>query len=122
MANINIYVDEEQEREIKKEARLEGKSISKYCSEIISGGYKKEDGIINRESIEERIDKLADRLEAVEGAFAKIIKLTGDQNVQISEMRYTILAFLKVYLKDDGKVDQLITWAKELQKEEQKAR
>lgn len=57
MANVNIYLSDKQEIQLKKLAQAEGKSISQFCREKITE-EKEQDEQLSRVTIEYEIDQL----------------------------------------------------------------
>ena len=64
MANVNIYLSDKQEIQLKKLAQAEGKSISQFCRERITSEQEQEQPL-NRVIIESEIDDLRKSLDRV---------------------------------------------------------
>ena len=122
MGVVSIRLAEQDERKLKRIADVEKKNLSEYCREKILNQSENMTEQINREDLEQSIENLGDRIENIEKAFSLTIQNISEQKDGVVELQYIIKALMKAILKDDPKIDSLITWAKESRKEKEKAR
>lgn len=97
MANVNIYLSNKQEIQLKKLAQAEGKSISQFCRERIIDDKEQEEQL-NRVSIESEIDELRKSIDIVN----KNMMILSKKILQDTQMSSNLVqGFFNVVIEDD---------------------
>ena len=102
MANVNIYLSDKQEIQLKKLAQAEGKSISQFCREKITE-EKEQDEQLSRVTIESEIEKLEKNITKLEDRLTVLSKVLIEQVQLNTNMTYGF--FSRVIEDDEIKTD-----------------
>ena len=92
MANLKIYVTDAQERQIRKSAEAERKSISEYCREVLTN--EADAPKVNRAAIEEELAEIRRELAAHEKQTRALIKMVYYHTLKSSKLCHLSLEAL----------------------------
>lgn len=93
MGQISIRLTNEKERELKKLALAEGKSLAEFCRERITSEEEREKPLV-RESIEDEISRLKETIERLERNQAEVSLEVLKQMTQYTNL--TLLLFNQI--------------------------